>query len=144
MEIHRAINSDLKELAEIYMTEFSKPPYDEDWTFDKAISKMKKYNGDFDLYTITLDNEIIGFVVINPNFMCPGEVAFGEEFAIRSDYQNKGIGTQAINQLFKIYKERGFKRFMGIADVDSRAYKLYLKLGILPSKKDVLIEKELN
>jgi len=54
-----------------------------------------------------------------------------------------GIGTKVFEKVFEIYKNRGYKRFMGIVDTDSRAYSLYKKLGILPSKNNTLIEKEL-
>ena len=69
------------------------------------------------------------------------EVAFGEEMAIKEEYQSKGIGTLILKKIFNIYRKKGFKRFLGIANVNSTAYKLYKKLGILPSKTDVLIEK---
>ena len=144
MELVNSKKRDLKKIAEIYRIEFSKPPYNEKWDVKKAISKIKSFYRNYDLYTIFLDRKIIGFVVVNPNFMCPGEVAFGEEIAIQEDFQNKGIGTDVHKKLFAIYRKKGFKKFMGIADINSKAYKLYLKLGILPSKQNILIEKDLS
>ena len=76
--------------------------------------------------------------------MMPGEVAFGEEFVIKKDFQNKGIGTQVQKEIFKIYKEMGFKRFIAIANKNSKAIELYKKLEILPSKEDILIERKLQ
>ena len=105
---------------------------------------MRFFKEHYDLYTIWSEKTIIGFICINPLFMCPGEVAFGEEIAIQEEFQNKGVGTWVFNKIFDIYKKKGFKRFMGIVDVDSKASKLYERLGILPSKKEVLIEKNLN
>ncbi|MFA7708282.1 MAG: GNAT family N-acetyltransferase, partial [Candidatus Pacearchaeota archaeon] len=110
----------------------------------KAMIKMKDFYKRFDLFSIELGGIIVGFIVINPNFMYPGEVAFGEEFAIKSKFQRKGIGTEVLKRIFKIYREKGYKRFMGIAELKSNAFKLYKKLDILPSKKDILIEKELK
>jgi len=75
--------------------------------------------------------------------MCPGEVAFGEEMAVREDLQNKGIGTFTLKEIFRIYKQKGFKKFMGIIDAESKANNLYKRLEILPSKKNILIEKQL-
>jgi len=140
----KSTGEDLPILAEIYSAEFSKPPYNEIWTREKAMSKMKFFKEFNDLYSIFSDEKLVGFIAIDPNFMCPGEVAFGEEMAIESEYQNQGIGTWVFGEIFKMYKERGFKKFLGITDVESRAYQLYKKLGILPSNKDILIEKELN
>jgi aminoglycoside 6'-N-acetyltransferase I len=143
LSLDKPTKEELKEIAQIYMTEFSKPPYNECWTIEKAIEKMNFFSEFYDLFTIKMDGEIVGFICINPNFMCPGEVAFGEEMAIKEESQGKGIGTWVFGEIFKIYKEKGFKRFMGIADVESKAFELYKKLKILPSEKDVLIEKEL-
>lgn len=134
---------DIKEIAEIYMKEFSKPPYNEAWTVKKAIDKLNFYKKYYDLYSIKINEEVVGFIVINSTFMCPGEVAFGEEMAIQEDLQRKGIGTETLNKIFKIYKEKGFKKFMGIVNVEAKAFELYKKLKILPSKQDILIEKKL-
>ncbi len=143
LRLDKLIDEELDEIAGIYMTEFSKPPYNESWTIEKAVRKMNFYYEFNDLFTVKADNKTVGFICVDPEFMCPGEVAFVEEFAITEEFQKQGIGTWVINEIFKMYKERGFKRVMGISDVESRAFGLYKKLGILPSKKDILIEKEL-
>ena len=93
LELKQTKKQDLPILSEIYRIEFSKPPYNESWTSKKAINQMNKFLKDYDIYTAFADNEIAGFIVVNPNFMCPGEVAFGEEMAVRKDLQGKGIGT---------------------------------------------------
>ncbi len=144
IQLKKAGVKDISLLSKIYREEFSKSPYNEKWTEKKSAEKMKFFLKFYDLYSIFSDGKIVGFICINPKFMCPGEVAFGEEFAIKEEFQNKGIGTFVLNEIFKIYKEKGFKRFLGIADLNSRANSLYQKLGILPSKKDILIEKELD
>lgn len=132
---------DLPIIARIFRTEFSKPPYNEKWTEEKSIEKMEFFRKFYDLYAITYGGETVGFICINPTFMCPGEVAFGEEMAIKSDYQNKGIGTFIFKKIFEIYQKRGFKKFMGIAAKKGGPMSLYKRLGVLPSKKGVLIEK---
>ena len=110
LELKQTKKQDLPILSEIYRIEFSKPPYNESWTFKKAINQMNNFFKNDDVYTIFVDNEIAGFIVVNPNFMCPGEVAFGEEMAVREDLQNKGIGTFVLKEMFKVYKQKGFKR----------------------------------
>ena len=76
--------------------------------------------------------------------MHPGDVAFLEEIAITEIYQNRGIGTKVIKDLLKIYKKKGFKKLMAIANLKSKAYKLYKKIGILRSDKNIIIEKEIK
>ena len=135
---------ELKGIAEIYGEEFSKPPYSENWTLKKAMPKMKFFYRFYDLYTVRVNKKIVGFVVINPSFMCPGEIAFGEEIAIKKDFQGKGIGTLVIKNIMEIYKKRGYKSFMLIASKKSRAIKIYKKLGIKKSKGEILMEKILK
>ncbi len=142
--LNKSKKNELEEISKIYMTEFSKFPYNENWTAKKSLEKIKFFYKFYDIYTIKANNLLVGFIVINPNFMCPGEVAFGEEMAIMQNFQGKGIGTFVLKKIMEIYKKRGFKRFVGIADTKSKAFNLYKKLGINPSKKDVLIEWRLK
>src|SRR3972149_1452062 len=136
IEIAKSKKSELLTLAKIYVEEFSKKPYNEKWTLKKALYKMNFFIQFYDLYSIKYDKEVVGFICVNPNFMCPGEVAFGEEMAIQKKFQNKGIGAQVFRNIFEIYKKRGFKRFVGIAKTHGRAIKLYERLNLKPSKED--------
>ncbi len=131
-------------LAEIFRTEFSKPPYNEKWSQKKAIEKIKILKNLYDCYTIFYDNKIGGLVAVNPKFMCPGFVAFGEDIVIKKEFQGKSISTLVFNQIFKIYKRKGFKYFMGIAHKKSKALKIYKKKGFSINKDFVLIEKKLK
>ena len=134
---------EIKQVSQIYADEFSKPPYKEEWSLKKAIGKIKFYYNYYDLYTIKKKDQVVGFVAINPTFMLPGDVAFGEEFAIKAEFQNQGIGTWVQKELFKIYKKKGYKKFMAIVHTKTKAFKLYKKLGITPSESDALLEKKL-
>lgn len=136
--------SELKEISKIYMQEFSKPPYNENWNFKKALKKMTFYHKFYDLYSIKSNANLVGFCVVNPNFMCPGEIAFGEEIAVKQEFQGKGIGTFVIKKLINIYKKKGYESFMIIASKKSKAPKLYKRLGIVNSKEGILMEKELK
>lgn len=144
IKLEKTKSGEIKDIAPFYAKEYRKPPYNENWTIKKAIDRLKFFKKFNDLYSIKLRRELVGFVTVNPNFMCPGEIAYGEELVIKEQFQGKGIGTIVIKKILKIYKKRGFKRFLGISDIKSKAFKLYKKLGILPSRRDILIEKKLN
>lgn len=107
MEIKKAKKGDLKDIAKIYSQEFSKPPYSEPWTDKKALEKIKIFSKYCDIWKVDYEKEIIGFIVINPNHFYPGEVAFGEEIAIKEKYQGRGIGSKLLEKIMKIYRERG-------------------------------------
>lgn len=144
LNLEKSKNNEINILVKIYMIEFSKPPYNEKWTKNKATKILKFYKEFYDLYTIKVAKEIVGFISINPSFMCPGEVAFAEELVIKKEFQYKGIGTWTIKTILDIYKKKGFKRLIGIVNMNTKAFSLYQKLGIKVSKDDVLIEKKLN
>jgi len=143
-ELKLTKEKDIGEIAKIYMQEFSKPPYKEQWTLKKSIEQISLYFKNYDLYTILVGDKIVGFIALNSRFMCPGEVVFGEEIAIKEEYQNRGIGAYVFNEIFKIYKRKGYKRFIGIANKDSKVMTLYQKLGLYQSGTDILIEKRLR
>ena len=142
IELRKSKKSELSIISRIYVEEFSKYPYNESWSSKKARDKFNFYYKYYDIYTIFYEKEIVGLIVLNPNFMCPREVVYGEEMAISSNFQNKGIGTQVVKEILEIYKNKGFKRFLGIVNKKGNSIKMFKKLNVKPSKIDILIEKE--
>lgn len=142
--LRKAKKSELKAIAKIYMEEFSKPPYNEKWTYRKVNERIKFYFKYYDLYSILLDGKLVGFTAVNPKFMCPGDVAYVEEVAIIKEFQNKGIGKEVAKQIFEIYRKRGFKKFLCIVNKKGNAIKALKKLKVNESKSDILMEKKLK
>lgn len=142
IKLEKSKRNELKKISEIYMCEFSKPPYNEKWTLKKGNEKIRFYSKFYDLYSIKFNKNLIGFIVVNPNFMCPGEIAFVEEFAIKEEFQGRGIGTNILKKIINYYKSKGFESIMLIASKKSKSVKLYKKLGIVNSKEGILLEKE--
>ncbi|MBU2612211.1 MAG: GNAT family N-acetyltransferase [Nanoarchaeota archaeon] len=144
VELREAKRRNFRKIAQIYADEFSKPPYNEPWTLKKAIDKIKVFSKYCEIWEIVYGKELVGFIVVNPNQFFPGVIAFGEEIAIKKEFQNKGIGTVIFKKIFQIYKKRGFKWFMGIALIKAKALKLYTELGFNIEKEEVIISKKLN
>ena len=144
IQIIKSKKEDYKKFAEIYKIEFSKPPYNELWTKKKAIQKINILSKYCDIWKIIYNREIAGFVAINPSWFFPGKYAFGEVIAIKKEFQEKGIGKFALNEISKKYKQEGFEYLMGVVNTKSKAIKLYKKLKILPSKYSLFIERRLK
>ena len=51
-QIEIANKGDYEEMAEIYKSEFSKPPYNEPWTLEKALNKIEIFGCPFMTYAI--------------------------------------------------------------------------------------------
>ena len=135
---------ELKSISKIYMDKFSKPPYNEKWTYRKVNERINFYFKYYDLYSILLDRMLIGFIAVNPKFMCTGDVAYGEEMAISKEFQGKGIGKEVTKQIFEIYKKKGFKRFLCLVNKRGNSIKMLRKLGVKESGSDILMEKRLR
>ncbi|PJE81503.1 hypothetical protein COU58_02250 [Candidatus Pacearchaeota archaeon CG10_big_fil_rev_8_21_14_0_10_32_42] len=142
--LKKAEKKNFEKIAKIYADEFSKPPYNEPWTLEKAKYKISCFSKYCEIWEIVCEDMLVGFVVVNPNQFFPGTIAFGEEIAIKEEFQEKGIGTKVFKELFNIYKRRNFKWFTGIALTRAKALKLYKKIGFNIEKEEVLISKKLN
>jgi predicted N-acetyltransferase YhbS len=140
----RKYNSkDINQVAKIYSSSFSESPYNEPWTLIKAIKKIKIFMRYCDLYVACDDNKVVGFLAINPYFWCPGEFLFGEELAVLKEYRGQNIGKNIIDWVLQKYKKKGFKRFVFVANRESKAYRLYKNWGFEESTSDAFFEKEL-
>ena len=144
MKILKANLKDFKEISQIYMEEFSKPPYNEPWDKKKVLDKVRLFSKYCDIWKVVKDKKIIGFIIINPNFWYPGKFAFGEDIAIKKEYQGKGIGTKVMKAIFEIYKKRGFERFVGLGNKEAKSFQLWKKLGIKEDKIDKFISIDLK
>jgi GNAT superfamily N-acetyltransferase len=144
IELKKSRQNEFKKLAKIYSDEYSKTPFNEPWTIKKAITKLKIFSKYCDIYSIFENKKLIGFIIINPSCWCPGEIVFGEEMAIDDKYQRKGIATEVFNEIFKIYKKKGYKRYLGIVNKNSKSFGLHKKIGCKINKSDFLMEKELK
>jgi len=140
----KAIKKDYLRIAEIYTNEFSKTPYNEDWTKKKALKKINIFSNYCDIYVSVVDRKVVGFFIANTNFWNLGEFVFGEEMAIDENYQNKGIGKAFLSWIEKRYSKKGFKKFIFLSFKDSNAYKMYKKWGYEESKSNILFERNLK
>lgn len=144
MKLEKANPKDFKKIAQIYKEEFSKKPYYENWTISQSLKKVKQYSKFCDIWKLNYNKELVGFIIVSAcTIGLPKEFCFGEELAVKKEYQCKGFGTFILKETFKNYKKKGFKNFIGIANKKG-PIKLYKRLNLSPSKKNVLVEKKLK
>lgn len=139
-----ATKKNLKQIAKIYTEEFSKEPYNEPWTTEIAKAKLKKFRKYTDIWKIEKDKEIIGFIIINTNWWFPYQTIFIEEFAIKKEHQNRGIGKKILKTISTIYQNKNYKQITTISKRISNAYKFYEKLGFEESIEDAFIQTNLK
>ena len=134
-------NKNYKELARIYVQEFSKKPFNEKWTEQKALKKIEICSKYCDIFEIKSNREIVGFIIVNINFWDFEDCVCGEDIAIKKEFQNKGVGKIVFNKIFGYYKKKGYKKFYGI--IIAERLKFYENLGLKPSKQSIFAEKKL-
>jgi len=144
LQLKKAKKKDFRKLARIYVEGYSEPPFNEPWTLKKALLKLKLFSKYCDIWSIYADKKLVGFIIMNPNQWCPGETVFGEEMAIEKPYRRKGIATDILKKILNIYKNRGYKRFIGIVNKNAKSFGLHKKIKAGKSKKDFIIEKKLK
>jgi len=144
LKIKKAKKSEFREIAKIYTEIFSKPPYNDRWTEPLALKKVKIFSKYCDIYTLNLGKEMVGFLILNPYLFVPGVVVYGEELAIKPEYQGKGFGKYTIKWVEKEYKKKGFKSLQFLSLKTSKAYKMYKKWGYKEDKQQAYFAKELK
>jgi len=144
VQIRKPRRKDLKEVADIYMEEFSKPPYSEKWSFKIAFEKIKYFLKTDDIFVALVNSKVIGFIVCNFNFWFPGKTIFIEELAIREKFQGKGIGKKLLKYVEDYYTERGVESIVLLSNKNSKAYDFYKNLNYKVEKENVFMGKKLS
>ena len=96
------------------------------------------------LYFISVDNEYVGFVHLGSRGC---EIDWLEDIFVLPEYQNKGIGTKAIQIVEEIVKEYSESLYIEVASRNINAIRLYHKIGYdclntLTIRKDFKDEKQ--
>mgnify|MGYP001619701790 CR=1 FL=1 len=144
MKIRKAKKGDFNKIVEIYVESFSGQPYNEIWTKEKALNKIKILSKYCDFFVLEINNKVGGFMILNPFKWYSGKTVEGEEFAIKKEFRGKGLGKTFLEEIEKIYKKRGFKSFIFISHKNPGPAKYYKKLGYKETKLNSLFEKKLK
>jgi ribosomal protein S18 acetylase RimI-like enzyme len=126
MKIRRAKKEDLKEVMEILMKESVKKPYNEKFTPGSAKKDVLEFFKS-DLYIITSENKIIGFMashIINSD----KKKAYIDELWIRHNHQGKGAGKMLVKFIEEKYRKRDVSCMRLTTKKKARAYGFYNKL----------------
>jgi aminoglycoside 6'-N-acetyltransferase I len=126
MKIKKAKKEDLKEIGEILMEESVKKPYNEKFTPGSAKKDVLEFFKS-DLYIITSENKIIGFMashIINSD----KKKAYIDELWIRHNYQGKGAGKMLVRFIEEKYKKNGISCIRLTTKKKAKAYGFYNKL----------------
>lgn len=140
MKIRKATTKDLKKVAEIFKAEFEKKPYNEKWSTKVALQKIKEYHKSGYIFVLEIKKQIIGFIIAYDFIWHDGKRAFIDEIVVSSEYQGKGFGKKLMRYAEDFFKKKKVKNVELMAVKNSKASKIYSKLGYKEEKFVLMVK----
>jgi len=132
VKIRKAKKGDLKEIARIYREGYM--VYNEKWTFDKAVKKIRSYSKDKKdkIFVAVVDNNIVGFIIFH-EYEWINKNGFIDELFVDKKFRGGGIGGELVRHIVDYFKKRKIKEVELLANTKSKAMKFYKKMGFKKS-----------
>lgn len=142
MKIRKAKYSDLKEITNQFIDCYSCKPFNENWNYETARKKIKKYFKTDYIFVYINKSELLGTIIFSEEIWPTKNNFFIKEIFVKKEFQNKGIGKTLIRFVEKIGKKKNIKAINLLSNEKSIAHKIYKKNSY--KKVMALLEKELN
>ena len=143
MKIRKATKKDLKEITNLMLEEFSKPPFNEKENFDRVIKSLKFYFDIGKIYVAKIGTEIVGIIVFKIERYWEGKVLIIEDLAVKDNFKEQGIGKKLIDFVENYPKKNNIKRILFVTDKRSKSLGFYRKLGYKEKKNRINMTKRL-
>jgi aminoglycoside 6'-N-acetyltransferase I len=137
----RAKSNDLKGVTKIFVEEFAKEPYHENWDYEKALSKIKEYLKEGLCFVAISNEEVVGFIIFRGIIWNDGLHLFVDEIVVKDQFQGKGIGKQLMNLAEKEYTQHGAILAELYCHKKSNSFKFYKKIGYYETDNVVMNKK---
>jgi len=132
MKIREANKEDMNKITKIFMEEYKKPPYNEDWTEEYARKKLEYYFRENNIDVAENENrEIIGFIISSSYYWYDGLRGNIDEIVVSLKFQGTGIGKKLMEKAMERLKESGIKKLSLMASKKSKAFEIYKKWGFI-------------
>ena len=129
MIIQTTKDSELKEVASLFMEVYAEPPYNEKWTEKNALAKIKMFYKTERILVAIEDNKIVGLIIYQKIIWDTALKVFIDEVGVKKEYRNKGIATQLLKKVEEDAKKEGLVTIELISNMKSKAFNLYKKLN---------------
>ena len=140
MKIRKAGKKDLKEVAELMINEYSKPPFKENEPIKNVLKSLKFYYNKAKINIAEEDKKIIGVVVFQIEQWWEGSVIIIQALAVNEKFQKKGVGKLLMKFVERYALNKNVKRIYFGTNKKSSAIKFYKKLGYAIIKRRVSIQ----
>lgn len=146
MELYPIYQEHLEECANLLVSVFANPPWNENWTIELALKRLQNTYNIAGFYGIFAKNEnqIIGFALGHIEQYIEDNTFYLKEMCVAENYQNTGIGTAIINKLQKDLLGNNVARIWLLTLQNSQAENFYKKCGFSNSTKIIMMTKQLR
>jgi ribosomal protein S18 acetylase RimI-like enzyme len=128
MNIREAKKWDVESMLKIFTEEYRKPPYNEDWKEDYALSKLAYYFRENKIDVAEDESmKMLGFIVTSNYYWCDGLRGSVDELVVDSRFQGKGIGRRLMEKAEERFRMDGIKKVSLMVHKESEAFEIYKK-----------------
>ena len=130
MKIRIIEPQDIEVCASIFVSTFSKNPWNEAWTLDAALERLWHFYNSKGFYgLIATETQALGFVLGNVEPYYTGSLFCLREMCVAATSQSKGIGTQLLKTLEEELTLIHVRRIYLLTSHDTPASRFYQKAG---------------
>lgn len=141
MKLNQLTFEHLERCANLLVAVFANPPWNEPWTFDIALERLRDIFNTPGFYGIVaqVDEGVIGCALGHATQYIHHKTFFLLEMCVTSEYQRCGVGTAMMTRLQRDLKKRDVGKIWLLTLHDSPAQSFYEKCGFCIDPKLVFM-----
>lgn len=143
VEIIRIDQSSLEEYAQLFVSTFSLPPWNEQWPVSSAQERLECYQKSPNFVGLAAYElgELVGFALGNFEPYQAKSMYFLKEMCVSVKQQNQGVGSKLISELHTLLGELGVYCINLLTAKGSLAESFYVKSGYKEASSFSLLYK---
>jgi aminoglycoside 6'-N-acetyltransferase I len=144
MKVRKAARKDIKQIAELMLEEFRKPPFNERDSLKAVLKSLKFYFKIGKIYVATDGNGVIGVMVFKTEQYWEGPVIIIEDLAVKERFKRQGVGKLLLTEVESYARKNKLNKILFVTHRKSQGIKFYKKFGYHPKKDVVSFEKKIR
>lgn len=145
MNIRPLIKTDIDKCAQLFIESYNRPPWNYNFTFDKAVTYLNEYaeRGRFVGFVLCEGDDIAGAMLGHSKTWWTNDLLFIDEFFISPDRQRMGYGKLLLDHSEKYAREQGYEVVTLMTSKHMPAMKFYKGVNYLQAEHFVFLFKPL-
>lgn len=145
MKLHLIAPEHLEECANLLVSVFANPPWNEAWTPALALKRLQNFYRTPESYGVLAQTEegIVGFALGHTEQYAQHKTFYLSEICVASEHQRSGVGTAIMQRLQADLANEGVERIWLLTLYESSAESFYKRCGFCINSKMVLMTKPL-